>query len=195
MIGMYAKYINSHEFSIEGNQTDKFGTGKKIKADCGVDGFKYGTVLSSNWTGDDTTAILNISSDHITENLKEIWYEGSPHMNDGRPIIRSDTRPIDSETFFTGSGDSINNIGDGEGLVWDFSDSTSNIYTGPEVPDGFKAKELLLSFHCPVHIKDGALYFFDAPWGSYIEMDVVVPSGAYYPNPKGAIPASALGLS
>jgi hypothetical protein len=39
------------------------------------------------------------------------------------------------------------------------------------------------------------MYFFDAPWGQYISMDIVVPAGNYYPNPAGSIPASALGLS
>ncbi len=195
MIGMDAKYVSSHEFSVEDNQTDKFIIGKKVKTNCGADGFRYGVVSSAVWINGDTTATLNLMSDHLTVNLKEVWYEDSPHMEDGRPIIRSDTRPLDSETFFTCSGDSIDNIGDGVHLRWDFSDSTSDIYTGPEVPDGFKAKEILLSFHCPVYLKDGAIYFFDAPWGSYLEMDIVVPSGGYYPNPTGQIPSSALGLS
>jgi len=85
-------------------------------------------------------------------------------------------------------------IGDGVHLLWDFSNN-DDLYTGPEVPSGFKCKQLLLSFNCPVYLKDGAIYFFDAPWGTYLEMDIVVPAGNYYPNPAGTIPASALGLS
>jgi hypothetical protein len=118
----------------------------------------------------------------------------APVMPDGRPIVRADTRPLDTQTFFTSRGDSATNIGDGGEMKWDFSDSTSNIYTGPEVPEGFKAKEFLLTFLCPVYIKDGAIYFFDAPWGQKVFMQIVVPNGGYYPNPKGMIPAAALGL-
>jgi len=51
-----------------------------------------------------------------------------------------------------------------------------------------------LTFIDPVYFKDGALYFFDAPWGSYAHMTILVPAGNYYPNEHGAIPASALGL-
>ena len=43
-------------------------------------------------------------------------------------------------------------------------------------------------------LKDGTIYFFNAPWGAYCDMHIVVPAGNYYPNPHGSIPASALGL-
>ncbi len=116
-----------------------------------------------------------------------------PIMADGRPLVRSDTRPLNTETYFTGAGDSTG-IGDGICLTWDFTDSTSNIYTGPGIKKGYKAKEILMTFQCPVHLKDGTIYFFDAPWGAYIQMDVVIPAGGYYPNKAGMIPAAALGL-
>lgn len=117
----------------------------------------------------------------------------SPRMDDGRPIVRADTRPMHTATFFTMAADSTA-IGDGIEMRWDFSNN-DNIYTGPEVPAGYKAKQLLCSYNCPVYLKDGTMYFFDAPWGQYISMDIVVPAGNYYPNPAGTIPASALGLS
>ena len=195
MTGLEANYIDSDTFTVVGNLTDILIAGRKIKADCGSHGFKFGTIASSSWSISYTTVNLTSDSDDITDKIEQIWYEAEPHMEDGRPVVRADTRPIDSETFFTDAGDSSDDIGDGVVMAWDFTDSTSDIYTGPEVPDGFKCKQILLTFHCPVHLKDGAIYFFDAPWGAYLEMDVVVPSGGYYPNPEGAIPASALGLS
>jgi len=67
--------------------------------------------------------------------------------------------------------------------------------TGPEVPNGYKAKQILLTFNCPVYVKDGTVYFFDAPWGQHLFMDIMVPAGSYYPNVAGSIPAAALGLS
>ena len=116
-----------------------------------------------------------------------------PTMEDGRPIVRADTRPIDYETFFTMAGDSTA-IGSGTLIRWDFSNDDDE-YTGDDVPSGYKAKRFKLTFVCPVHLKDGTVYFFDAPWGSYIDLDIYVPAGGYYPNDGGSIPASALGMS
>jgi len=41
---------------------------------------------------------------------------------------------------------------------------------------------------------EGAIYFKNAVFGSYITLDIYVPSGSYYPNPEGAYDASDLGL-
>lgn len=139
---------------------------------------------------DETSVLTVIVESHDGEAVVEAE---PPVMPDGRPLVRADTRPLDSETYFTGAGDE-DSIGDGDHLQWDFSDATSNIYVGTEVPDGMKAKVIKLKFTCPVYLKDGTIYFFKAKWNSYIDMDVVVPAGNYYPNPAGAIPASALGL-
>ena len=143
-------------------------------------------------TSDSSATLTVIISEHSGEHLPN---GNAPTMPDGRPIVRSDSRPLDTETYFTMSGDSDNNIGDGGMLMWNFSDSTTDMYIGPQVPDGFKAKYISIHFHCPVNLKDGTIYFFDAPWGSYMSMYVGVPANSYYPNPAGSIPASALGLS
>jgi len=118
----------------------------------------------------------------------------APTMEDGRPLVRADTRPLNTSTYFSGSGDDSTSIGGGVSLLWDFSND-DNDYTGDDIPSGFKAKELLLTFRCPVYLKDGSIYFFNAPWGQYMRMDVVVPNGSFYPNPAGPYPAAALGLS
>jgi hypothetical protein len=115
-------------------------------------------------------------------------------MEDGRRIIRADSRPLGFQTYYTMAGDdSTAGIGMGTEIMWDFSND-DDIVTGDHVPSGMKCKEFLISFICPVYTKDGCLYFFDAPWGQYAMMDIVVPPGRYYPNPYGGIPASALGL-
>jgi hypothetical protein len=145
-------------------------------------------VLSAS---DSSSILTPLVEAHDGEAIEDVE---APHMDDGRPYVRADTRPLGTQTYFTCRGDSDTEIGEGAELKWDFSDTTSDIYTGSEVPDGFKAKEILLSFHCPIYLKDGSIYFFDAPWGQVMHMDIVVPSGGYYPNPAGAIPASALGL-
>ena len=148
--------------------------------------------FKSELSADDASSVLvAIIAAHDGEHFPD---EEAPHMEDGRPIVRADTRPMDSETFFTSAGDDVA-IGDGTHLQWDFSDSTADVYNGSEIPDGMKAKQIIMTFNCPVYLKDGALYFFDAPWDCYLEMDIMVPSGGYYPNPAGAIPAAALGIS
>lgn len=194
MTGIDVTYVNATTFTIDGNLTDIFVAGRNVKADCGADGFKFGEVASSSWANNTTTVILTTESDDLTSNLNQMWYEDQPHMEDGRPIVRADTRPINTETYFTMAGDSPTGIGDGKHLEWDFTND-DDLYTGPEVPAGKKCKRIELTFNCPVYLKDGTIYFFNALWGSWLDMDVVVPSGAYYPNPTGSIPASALGLS
>ena len=199
--GIQASYVNIHRFYVTGNLTDLIIKGRKTKADCGSDGFKFGFVLSSSFDSDNniTTTILTDESDSLTSNLSFIWYEAEPHMEDGRPIVRSDTRPFDTQTFFTMAGDLVDSTGNiiisgGKDLRWDFSND-DDLYTGDEIASGYKAKEFKVSFVCPVFLKDGTIYFFNAPWESYLRLDIMVPAGGYYPNPSGSIPAVALGLS
>jgi len=125
----------------------------------------------------------------------------APRMADGRPIIRADTRPLGTQTYFTMAGDDTVNevLGNGNQMVWDFTNDDDlydpNEFENPiTVASGMKAKFIDLFFFHNVYMKDGAIYFFDAPWGAYCEMYIVVPAGTYYPHPDGPIPASALGL-
>ncbi len=141
----------------------------------------------------DCSAILNIIvAEHDGEPLPET--DPNPRMDDGRLIVRADSRPLGYQTYFTMRGDdSTAGIGCGTELMWDFSND-DDIVTGDHVPAGMKCKEIILTYLCPVYTKDGCMYFANAPWGSYVTMDIVVPPNSYYKNPKGTIPASALGL-
>jgi hypothetical protein len=141
-------------------------------------------------TGDETI-LQGIVASHSGEPLPEV--DPTPRMSDGRPIVRADTRPLNTMTVFTGRGDDSTSVCGGVALRWDFSND-DDLYTGPQVPPGYKCKQLLLSFHCPVYMKDGTMYFFNAPWGAFVRMEIAVPPGQYYPNPAGNIPAAALGL-
>jgi len=121
--------------------------------------------------------------------------ESSPiETPDGVPIVRADSRPLNTEVYFTMCGDSTG-IGDGPLIMWDFSNDDNEFVDPDWVPAGYKAKKLSITFNCPVWMKDGTMYFFDAPWGQNISMFVGIPAGSYYPNPVGPIPASALGLT
>lgn len=126
-----------------------------------------------------------------------------PVMSDGRPIVRADTRPLNTATYFTMASDTVSGIGNGTELRWDFSDpenyptlSGGHVCScGYVVPEGYKAIIFDLFFLDPVYFKDGTIYHFDSPWGQHCYMTIIVPAGNYYPNDHGNIPASALGLS
>jgi len=159
--------------------------------------------------------ILHISSGNLvinsgdrdldsSESLRyvSLYKHLNPITHDGREIIRADTRPLDTQTYFTSCGDDMVSyrLGEGKELVWDFSNDDDlydpNDFENPvPVASGLKAKIIHLQFFEDTYLKDGTLFFFDAPWGAYASMYIVIPSGSYYPNPYGSIPASALGLS
>lgn len=139
---------------------------------------------------DSSALLITLISEHQGEPLTE----ETPQTPDGVPIVRADSRPLITETYFTTCGDDSTSIGNGTSILWDFSND-DNLYEGDDVPSGFKAKKFTLTFHCPVYLKDGSIYFFNAPWGCYVGMYVGVPANSYYPNEAGSIPASALGLN
>jgi len=141
---------------------------------------------------DATSTLLALIAAHQGNDI--IDENSHPETPDGVPIVRADSRPLDKEVYFTMCGDSTG-IGDGVEFSWDFSNNDDEFIDPIWVPSGFKAKKLTATFNCPIWMKDGTMYFFDAPWGQYISMFVGIPAGNYYPNPAGNIPASALGLT
>lgn len=153
------------------------------------------TVFKADLSSAEETTLSGIVSVHSGEPLNEVE---APKTDDGRPIVRADTRPIGTQTVFTMRADDTK-VGDGKTLRWDFSNSDDTYATvsgsnGPTLASGIKAKQIDLKFNDPIYLKDGTIYFFDAPWGAYCSMYIVVPAGNYYPNDYGSIPASALGL-
>lgn len=189
-----------------------------------INDFLNGIVNTTRLSSEITASSITIALDYINEYMDDcdIWFKADlpsadettlsgvvaahagappdsiepPVMGDGRPIVRADTRPLDCQTYFTMAGDTASSIGVGTVLKWDFSND-DDIVEGPTycpTPVGYKTKQIEMTFIDPIYLKDGAIYFFDAPWGSYCDMHVVVPAGNYYPNDHGSIPASALGL-
>ena len=157
-------------------------------------------VFKAALSGGEVTTLSGIVSNHSGQPLPVVV---APTMDDGRPIVRSDTRPLNTSTYFTCQGDTASGIGDGAELRWDFTSGSeyttiSGPYTlscGHKIDEGYKAQVIDMTFLDPVYFKDGALYFFDAPWGAHCSMEIIVPQGGYYPNDTGTIPASALGLT
>ena len=68
-----AQYISATSFSVVGDQTGVFMAGRRVKANCGVDGFKYATISGSAYTTL-TTVDLTAAGDDLTSNLTLVEY-------------------------------------------------------------------------------------------------------------------------
>lgn len=68
---MNATYVDVNEFTVVTDRTAEFVAGRRIKADCGVNGIKYCTVLSSNFGA--TTTVITKESE-LTANLTTVLY-------------------------------------------------------------------------------------------------------------------------
>jgi len=69
---MNASYVSATQFTVAGDQTDLFTTGRRVRGDCGVDGYKYGTVSNSSYSDPNTTVTLEESV--LTSNLTVVHY-------------------------------------------------------------------------------------------------------------------------
>ena len=160
----------------------------KYKVDCQTEGTWVTSWRETTLTAcpnNNTHTIISGSISIITKKLEE-----GPTMDDGRPVVRADTRPLETETYFTMAGDTASGVGDGAAMRWDMDEDDDWVDNG----DGYKKKVFELAFNNKIYLKDGSIYFFNAPWGAYVEFYITVPAGQYYPNIYGSIPASALGL-
>lgn len=107
---MLATYISANQFSVAGNLTGEFTTGRRIKADCGVDGYQYSTIQSSSYSSNTT---VTITESVLTSNLSDVLYgiinigaEGSfpDHTHDGTEGQGGSLPYITESEFTTYSG-------------------------------------------------------------------------------------------
>ena len=99
-----------------------------------------------------------------------------PKSDDGKTIVRAESRPLGTTTVFTGQADSDNNIGDGKILAWDFSNNNDLV----DAPNGYKRKRIEFKFIDSVWIKEGTIYYHNVLKNSYVDFYVVCPAGQYY---------------
>jgi hypothetical protein len=69
---MIAVYMSSNQFRVEEDRTGEFKTGRRIKANCDVDGYIYSTILSSSYSFPYT--IVTIVENVLTSNLIDVLY-------------------------------------------------------------------------------------------------------------------------
>lgn len=108
---------------------------------------------------------------------------------DGRLKVRADSLPPGTSTTFSCEGDAPGEIGGGNNLFWDFSNTDNDI----TAPAGFKRKRMIITFNDPIYIKEGTIYYHDKVKGSYVDVYVGCPDGAYYLDRTGA-PQLASGI-
>ena len=104
------------------------------------------------------------------------------YSQEGKPNVIASSRPNNTETYFTTCGDGVSTIGDGKRMEWDFSNSDDEV----TAPTGFKRKRIDLTFIDPIWIKEGTVYFHNAPKGCYGDFFVVCPTGGYYIKNDGS---------
>ena len=68
---MEATYISSNSFSVIGQKTEEFLSNRRLKLDCGTDGIKYASIISSSFT---SVTVVVIDESVLTANLVEVFY-------------------------------------------------------------------------------------------------------------------------
>ena len=67
-----AVYVSATSFTVTSDLTAVFHAGRRVNCDCGVDGSKYGTILSSVYSSPNATIVLTAGSDDLTSNLASV---------------------------------------------------------------------------------------------------------------------------
>lgn len=105
----------------------------------------------------------------------------------GRWMVRSDSRKTGWDTVFQGAGDNITTgkIGDGTQFRFDFGAATDDTRwrtseNDTTVPDGFKRQRIDWYFSDWVYVKEGTIYFYNMPKGSYTNMWIIAPPNAFF---------------
>lgn len=152
--GYESTYVSATSFTVSGDKTDTFHAGRRIRANCGADGLKYGTVNTSSYSTPTTTITLKTGSDALTSNLEvmqvalvdigdtgTIPYHDHSDLGQGGDVVipadvniteghditmtASDTDP--GELIFEGSTNSVTVSGSEEGKNLSFLPDSNNV--------------------------------------------------------------------
>jgi hypothetical protein len=76
-----AVFVDTTTFTVVTDLTAEFMEGRRVKANCQGDGFKYGSIQTSSYGAPDTTVVLYPTSDELTSNLAAVEYGIIGHGN------------------------------------------------------------------------------------------------------------------
>lgn len=68
---MEAIFLSNNSFSVTTDKTTEFISGRRLKMDCGIDGLKYASIISSSFS---TVTTVVIDEETLTSNLSEVFY-------------------------------------------------------------------------------------------------------------------------
>ncbi len=90
--------------------------------------------------------------------------ETANRTTDGQDKVYTTHRPMGMSTYFTGEGDDVVNgkIGNGQRLLWQMKSSDIS-------------KSVTIGFSEDVYFKDGYMIVRNAPFGSYLDIEVTHP--------------------
>lgn len=98
----------------------------------------------------------------------------------GRWVVRSDSRKQGWDVVFQGAGDNNTSLRSGEGtpFTFDFSVADTDLrWDNDNAPEGYKQQTIDWQFCDWTYIKEGTIYYYDIPKGSYINFEVIAPPG------------------
>jgi len=109
----------------------------------------------------------------------------------GRWVVRADSRKNGWDIVFQGSGDNIQTgrIGGGTPFRYDFSAPPEDPRwitqeQNPEIPDGYLCQRIDWTFSDWVYTKEGTLYFYNLPKGSFCNFSLVSPPNGIFARKK-----------
>jgi len=69
-----ATYVAADQFTVAADRQAEFHVGRRVLAECGVDGNRHGTIAAVSYVDPDTTVTLTAGSDALTANLTGVKY-------------------------------------------------------------------------------------------------------------------------
>lgn len=121
---------------------------------------------------------------NFSEGIELIRKIHKPTQSDllGRWIVRVDSRRENWDTIFTGAGDDLQTMTTAGGVpfLFDFSAPVDDSRWVSNPLTGYRQQSIKWNFFDPVYIKEGTLYYFDMPKGSYVDFYIGVTEGHAY---------------
>lgn len=112
---MDAIYVSANQFIVSGDRTAEFIPGRRCRANCDTDGYKYSNIESSSYSDPNTTVTLTESE--LTSNLFEVHYGIVSQGETGSLPVHDHTNdegqggPIDDNMVLVGDGAPTTELG------------------------------------------------------------------------------------